>query len=41
LPPETKREWGRPIRMTDETIAEVTNKWGTYGLPGAGKPIWK
>ena len=41
LPSETRREWGRPIRMTDETIAEVTKKWGSYGLPGAGKPIWK
>jgi 3-polyprenyl-4-hydroxybenzoate decarboxylase len=41
LPPETGREWGRPIRMTDETIAEVTEKWASYGLPGTGKPIWK
>jgi 4-hydroxy-3-polyprenylbenzoate decarboxylase len=41
LPPETGREWGRPIRMTDETIAEVTSKWASYGLPGTGKPIWK
>jgi 4-hydroxy-3-polyprenylbenzoate decarboxylase len=39
--PETGREWGRPIRMTDETIAEVTGKWASYGLPGTGKPIWK
>jgi 4-hydroxy-3-polyprenylbenzoate decarboxylase len=41
LPPETKREWGRPIRMTDEIVAEVTRKWADYGLPGSGKPIWK
>ena len=41
LPPETGREWGRPIRMTDEIIAEVTGKWASYGLPGTGKPIWK
>ncbi len=41
MPPETKREWGRPIRMTDEIIAEVTKKWADYGLPGSGKPIWK
>jgi len=27
--------------MTDETIAEVTSKWASYGLPGTGKPIWK
>jgi 4-hydroxy-3-polyprenylbenzoate decarboxylase len=41
LPPETKREWGRPIRMTDAVIEEVTKKWPSYGLPGSGKPIWK
>ncbi|MGO8920802.1 MAG: UbiD family decarboxylase [Stellaceae bacterium] len=40
-PPETRREWGRQIRMSDEIIAEVTAKWGSYGLPGSGKPIWK
>src|SRR6201993_2663551 len=40
-PPETRREWGRPIRMTDDVIAEVTRKWTDYGLPGSGKPIWK
>jgi 4-hydroxy-3-polyprenylbenzoate decarboxylase len=41
LPPETKRPWGRPIRMTDEIVAEVTKKWADYGLPGSGRPIWK
>jgi 4-hydroxy-3-polyprenylbenzoate decarboxylase len=41
LPPETKRDWGRPIRMADDVIAEVTRKWPSYGLPGSGKPIWK
>ncbi len=41
MPPETKREWGRPIRMTDEVIVEVTKKWADYGLPGSGRPIWK
>ncbi|MFI4947506.1 MAG: UbiD family decarboxylase [Alphaproteobacteria bacterium] len=41
MPPETRREWGRPIRMTDQIIAEVTRKWAVYGLPGSGKPIWK
>jgi 4-hydroxy-3-polyprenylbenzoate decarboxylase len=40
-PPETRREWGRQIRMSDEIIAEVTAKWASYGLPGSGKPIWK
>ena len=41
IPPETNREWGRKIRMTDEIIDEVTKKWKAYGLPGSGKPIWK
>jgi 4-hydroxy-3-polyprenylbenzoate decarboxylase len=41
LPPETKREWGRKIRMTDEVIKAVTEKWPSLGLPGSGKPIWK
>ena len=41
LPPETRRPWGRPIRMADEIIAEVTKKWADYGLPGSGRPIWK
>ncbi|HYZ39537.1 MAG TPA: UbiD family decarboxylase domain-containing protein, partial [Stellaceae bacterium] len=40
-PPETRREWGRPIRMADEIVARVTEKWASYGLPGSGKPIWK
>src|SRR5579863_1432758 len=41
MPPETKRDWGRPIRMADDIIAEVTRKWADYGLPGSGRPIWK
>jgi 4-hydroxy-3-polyprenylbenzoate decarboxylase len=41
IPPETQRDWGRKIRMSDDVIAEVTRKWAKYGLPGAGKPIWK
>jgi 4-hydroxy-3-polyprenylbenzoate decarboxylase len=39
-PPETHREWGQKIRMADEIVARVTEKWGRYGLPGSGKPIW-
>ena len=38
---ETTREWGRPIRMSDEVIETVTEKWARLGLPGDGKPIWK
>ena len=41
LPPETRREWGRPIRMAEEIVTKVTSKWASYGLPGSGKPIWK
>jgi 4-hydroxy-3-polyprenylbenzoate decarboxylase len=40
-PPETKREWGTKIRMSDDVIAAVTEKWPRLGLPGSGKPIWK
>src|SRR5262245_26811710 len=38
MPPETKRDWGRPIRMEDDVVTEVTRKWTEYGLPGSGKP---
>ena len=41
IPPETSREWGRKIRMSDDIIDEVTRKWADCGLPGGGKPIWK
>ena len=41
MAPETTREWGRRIRMSDDVIDEVTRKWSEYGLPGTGRPIWK
>ncbi len=41
LPPETKRDWGRKIRMTDDVIEAVTKKWDRYGLPGSGTSIWE
>jgi len=41
IPPETKRDWGRKIRMSDEIVDAVTQKWPSLGLPGSGKPIWK
>ncbi|MBM3538615.1 MAG: UbiD family decarboxylase [Alphaproteobacteria bacterium] len=40
-PPETKRDWGTKIRMSDEVIRAVSEKWPRLGLPGSGKPIWK
>jgi 4-hydroxy-3-polyprenylbenzoate decarboxylase len=41
LEPETKREWGKKIRMDNDVVEKVTEKWDKYGLPGSGKPIWK
>jgi 4-hydroxy-3-polyprenylbenzoate decarboxylase len=41
LYPETKREWGQEIRMADDVVKLVTDKWASLGLPGSGKPIWK
>jgi len=41
IPPETQREWGREIKMDEDVIKQVTEKWASYGLPGSGKPIWK
>jgi len=40
-PPETNREWGRKIRMSDDIIERVTRRWDEYHLPGSGKPIWR
>ncbi len=40
-PPESQRDWGRQIRMTDEIIDLVDRKWTAYGLPGSGRPIWR
>ncbi|WP_119418024.1 UbiD family decarboxylase [Desertibaculum subflavum] len=40
LPPETTREWGSKIRMADEVVRSVTEKWSKLGLPGSGRPIW-
>ena len=39
-PPETKRDWGREIRMTDEVIEKIDKLWPELGLPGSGKKIW-
>jgi len=41
LPPETKRDWGKVIRMDDEVIEKVSDMWDNLGLPGSGKSIWK
>jgi len=39
--PETTREWGRQIRMSDDIVRTITEKWTRLGLPGPGTPIWK
>nr|WP_068430808.1 UbiD family decarboxylase [Magnetospirillum sp. XM-1]CUW38192.1 3-octaprenyl-4-hydroxybenzoate decarboxylase\ len=40
-PPETHREWGEKIRMSDEVVDRVSQRWAEYGLPGSGRPIWR
>jgi 4-hydroxy-3-polyprenylbenzoate decarboxylase len=40
-PPETKREWGREIRMDQAVIDRIDRLWPDLGLPGSGKSIWK
>ena len=40
-PPETNREWGQKLRMSDDVIAKVDAMWDALGLPGRGKTIWK
>jgi len=41
MPPETSRDWGTKIRMSDEVIDKVSEMWNTLGLPGSGQSIWK
>ena len=38
---ETRRAWGRRIRMEEDVVRTVTEKWPRLGLPGSGAPIWK
>jgi len=40
-PPETQRDWGRQIRMSNAVVDKVTRMWADLGLPGSGQPIWK
>lgn len=37
MSPETSREWGKPLRMDEKTIEEVTRKWKEYGILMQGK----
>ena len=41
IPPETKRDWGRKIRMSEDVVEKVSRMWDELGLPGSGRPIWK
>jgi len=41
IPPETSREWGRKIKMSDEVIAKVDEMWDKLDLPGSGQNIWQ
>jgi 4-hydroxy-3-polyprenylbenzoate decarboxylase len=40
-PPETRRDWGTEIRMSDAVIEKVDRMWKELGLPGGGKRIWR
>jgi len=39
--PESNRTWGSQIRMNEDVVRTVTEKWPRLGLPGSGAPIWK
>jgi 4-hydroxy-3-polyprenylbenzoate decarboxylase len=40
-PPETRRDWGTEIRMSDDVVEKVDRMWKELGLPGSGKKIWR
>jgi 4-hydroxy-3-polyprenylbenzoate decarboxylase len=40
-PPETRRDWGKEIRMSDDVVEKVDRMWKDLGLPGSGKAIWR
>ncbi len=40
-PPETKRDWGEKIRMSDDVVRRVDEMWSSLGLPGSGRSIWE
>ncbi len=41
IAPETHREWGRKLRMSDDVIERIDEMWERLGLPGSGQSIWK
>ena len=40
-PGETHREWGQQIRMRQDIVDRVTERWAELGLPGRGASIWR
>ena len=40
-PPETKRDWGEKIRMSQDIVDRVDRLWPRLGLPGSGRAIWR
>jgi 4-hydroxy-3-polyprenylbenzoate decarboxylase len=32
MPPETSRTWGRPIRMDERVVAEISRRWAEFGI---------
>ena len=40
-PPETRRDWGKEIRMSDAVVEKVDRMWKELGLPGSGRRIWR
>ena len=40
LHPETRRKWGKKIRMDEEVITKINQIWDDLELPGTGKSIW-
>ena len=41
MAPESDREWGRKLRMAEDIVEQVNERWSDYGLPGSGKSIWR
>jgi 4-hydroxy-3-polyprenylbenzoate decarboxylase len=39
--PETTRQWGRKIEMSEQTIADIDDKWFKLGLGEFVQSIWK
>jgi len=37
---ETNREWGNKIQMDAKVVADITQKWASFGFGTDGKPVW-